>query len=120
MRSVLVSFTLRSPHQDYRLLYNVLWSCSQRWIRRDESELLIMTPYSDEMLKLLLGYAIDCNDSLNIYGILSETGINQTGKWEWGGLGSFKAAPQSRKFTAQIRTLALQAKRATSRNLRAA
>ena len=120
MRYVLISFTLRTPGRNDGLLNKLLWSCCQKYIRRDESELLIVTPYSDQMLKLLIGFALDVNDSLNIYGITSETGINQVGTWEWGGLASSKTAPQARRLLTEVRTLAVQARRASSRNLRAA
>lgn len=105
MRKVLISFTLRKPELrgDYEFFYSILYACSARFVRRDESEILIVTPYGDVLLRQLLGFAIDQNDTLNIYGIESETGINQTGEWQLGGLGARNSVRDARQLVADIR-----------------
>lgn len=104
MRKALVSFTLHAPEtmNDYEFFYLVLDSVAVRWIRRDETEILIETPYSDALLRETLGMAIDPNDTLNVYGVVSETGINQVGTWRIGGLGDPASLAQSRQLIQKL------------------
>lgn len=109
MRNVVISFTLRPRGQNYDLLHALIWACSEKLIQRDVSEYLIVTSFHDSSLKLLLGFALDANDTLNIYSVVSDTGINQEISWQQGGLGTL----EGRKLIQQVQQEALKIRRAS-------
>lgn len=115
MQSILVSFTLRAPEEmeDYKFFYQILEAVSVKWIKRDETEVLIVTPYSPAVLLQLLKVAIDANDTINIYSVSFETGVNQTGTWQAGGLGDPASVKRSRQFIQQLRIAIQRFKRAS-------
>lgn len=121
MNHFLLSFTLfNAPREKYELLYLILTSATFRYAHWDESEIHLFTPYTEKNLELALSTVLGVSDQLKIVRVESVPVAHPPLNWQMGAVNNPQCAVQARKIMRDYIAAGILARRASSKNLRAA
>ena len=95
MQTVLVSYTLRKPGQDYDAIQTVLRQCAIRIAHVDDGLWYLHTDFTEAQLEAFLNAAKDENDTFVIWGP-NVRPYNRTVRWEAGSQASLSDALRAR------------------------
>jgi hypothetical protein len=110
MQRLLINYTLVSPGQDYDAIEFVVHGIAQRYARADDSVFIVNTPYSPQMVELLLLGAIDSDDRYMV-GPFSPACMNYSLDWVFGAQSSSRTSLEARRLLQEWRVAGLRKRR---------